>query len=58
MKRLQYWKTKLPAARAEERQIARQYNQIARALFRACDRVEMIEKRIKDEKDKLARAKQ
>ena len=57
MKRINYWKAKLPAARAETRQLKRQYGQIARAFLRACDKVEMIEKRIEDEKAKLARLK-
>lgn len=57
MKRLDYWKAKLKAAQVEERQVTRQYNQMARAFMRACDKVETIEKRIEDEKTKLAGAK-
>lgn len=54
MKRLDYWKAKLKAAQAEERQRRKEYNQMARALFRACDKLEAIEQRIEDEKIKLA----
>ena len=57
MKRLDYWKAKLKAAQVEERQVTRQYNQMARAFMRACDKVETIEKKIEDEKTKLAGAK-
>jgi hypothetical protein len=55
MKRLDYWKAKLKAAQAEERIRQKEYNQMARALFRALDQVEIIEQRIEDEKAKLAR---
>lgn len=55
MRRLDYWKAKLKAAQAEERIRQKEYNQMARALFRALDQVEIIEQRIEDEKAKLAR---
>ena len=55
MKRIDYWKAKLKAAQAEERIRQKEYNQMARALFRALDQVEIIEQRIEDEKAKLAR---
>ena len=56
MKRIDYWKAKLKTAQAEERIRQKEYNQMARALFRALDKVETIEQRIEDEKAKLARA--
>ena len=56
MKRIDYWKAKLKAAQAEERQITRQYNQMARAFVRACDKVENLEKKVEHEKTKLASA--
>jgi hypothetical protein len=55
VKRIDYWKAKLKAAQAEERIRQKEYNQMARALFRALDQVETIEQRIEDEKAKLAR---
>lgn len=55
MKRLDCWKAKLKAAQADVRQRRKEYNQMARALFRACDKLEMIEQRIENEKTKLAR---
>ena len=55
MNRLDYWKAKLKAAQADERQRNKEYNQMARAWGRAVDRLEMIEGKI--EKIKLARAK-
>ncbi len=55
MKRIDYWKAKLKAAQAEERIRQKEYNQMARALFRALDQVEIIEQRIEHEKAKLAR---
>jgi hypothetical protein len=55
VKRIDYWKAKLKAAQAEERIRQKEYNQMARALFRALDQVEIIEQRIEDEKAKLAR---
>jgi len=55
VRRLDYWKAKLKAAQAEERIRQKEYNQMARALFRALDQVEIIEQRIEDEKAKLAR---
>jgi len=56
VRRLDYWKAKLKTAQAEERIRQKEYNQMARALFRALDKVETIEQRIEDEKAKLARA--
>ncbi len=56
MKRIDHWKAKLKAAQVEERQITRQYNQMARAFARACDKVEELEKKVEYEKAKLARA--
>lgn len=55
MKRLDYWKAKLPAARAEERVRQKEFNQMARAFQRAVEQVVEIEKRIENEKIKLAR---
>lgn len=55
MKRLEYWRAKLPAARAEERIREKELNQMARAFQRAVEQVEDIEKRIANEKIKLAR---
>jgi flagellar motor switch protein FliM len=56
MKRLDYWRSKLPAARAEERIREKELNQMARAFQRAVEQVEDIEQRIANEKTKLARA--
>lgn len=56
MKRLDYWRAKLPAARAEERIREKELNQMARAFQRAVEQVSEIEKRIENEKTKLARA--
>ena len=55
VKRIDYWKARLKTAQAEERIRQKEYNQMARALFRALDQVETIEQRIEDEKAKLAR---
>jgi hypothetical protein len=55
MKRLEYWRAKLPAARAEERIREKELNQMARAFQRAVEQVEDIEQRIANEKIKLAR---
>jgi flagellar motor switch protein FliM len=57
MKRLEYWRAKLPAARAEERIREKELNQMARAFQRAVEQVEDIEQRIANEKTKLARPK-
>ncbi len=57
MKRIDHWKAKLKAAQVEERQVTRQYNQMARAFVRACDRVEELEKKVEHEKTKLAQSK-
>jgi len=56
MKRLDYWRAKLPAARAEERIREKELNQMARAFQRAVEQVSEIEQRIENEKTKLARA--
>lgn len=53
MNRLDYWKAKLKAAQAEEKQRSKEYNQMARAWGRAVDKIEQIEAKI--EKAKLAR---
>jgi flagellar motor switch protein FliM len=55
MKRLDYWRSKLPAARAEERIREKELNQMARAFQRAVEQVSEIEQRIANEKTKLAR---
>ena len=55
MRRLDYWRAKLPGARAEERIRQKELNQIARAFERAVEKVAEIEQRIEDEKAKLAR---
>ena len=57
MRRLDYWKAKLTAARTEERQRRKELNQMARAFERALEQVDVIQKRIDDEKAKLARPK-
>jgi chromosome segregation ATPase len=57
MRRLDYWKAKLTAARTEERQRRKELNQMARAFERALEQVDEIQKRINDEKAKLARPK-
>lgn len=57
MRRLDYWKAKLTAARTEERQRRKELNQMARAFERAVEKVAKIEERIEDEKAKLARPK-
>lgn len=57
MRRLDYWKAKLPGARAEERIRQKELNQMARAFERAVEQVAEIEQRIQDEKAKLARPK-
>ena len=57
MKRLDYWKAKLSAARAEERARYRELNQMERAFQRAVHEIVKIEQRIQNEEAKLARAK-
>lgn len=57
MRRIDYWKAKLPAARAEERARQRELNQMERAFQRAVDEVTRIETRLENEKVKLARVK-
>jgi phage-related minor tail protein len=57
VRRIDYWKAKLPAARAEERARQRELNQMERAFQRAVDEVARIETRIENEKVKLARVK-
>ena len=46
MKRLDYWKAQHKAARAEYRQRTKEYNQAARALFRASQKLDRIEVKI------------
>jgi hypothetical protein len=55
MKRLDYWKAKLKVAQLEEKQRNKEYNQIANAWMRAVDKLETLEKKVNDEKAKLAR---
>ncbi len=55
MKRIDYWKAKLKAAQAEERIRQKELNQMAKAFERALEQVDDIQKRIEDEKAKLAR---
>jgi hypothetical protein len=57
VKRIDYWKAQLKAAQTEERQVTRQYNQMARAWMRAVDKVVEIEQKVEDEKVKLAQSK-
>jgi hypothetical protein len=57
VKRIDYWKAKLPGALAEERIRQKELNQMARAFERAVEQVAEIQQRIDDEKAKLARAK-
>jgi hypothetical protein len=57
VRRLDYWKAKLPGARAEERIRQKELNQMARAFERAVEQVAEIQQRIDDEKAKLARPK-
>lgn len=56
MKRLDYWIAKLLAARAEERIRQKELNQMMRAFERAAEQVSYIERKVKHEKTKLARA--
>ncbi len=57
MKRLDYWKAKLKVAQTEERQRQKEYTQIANAFDRAVARVTEIERKVEDEKAKLANSK-
>jgi hypothetical protein len=57
VRRLDYWKAKLPGAQAEERIRQKELNQMARAFERAVEQVAEIQQRIDDEKAKLARPK-
>lgn len=57
MKRLDYWKAKLKVAQTEEKQRNKEYNQIANAWMRAVNKLEAIERKVEDEKAKLANAK-
>lgn len=57
MKRIDYWKAKLSAAKAEERVRYRELNQMERAFQRAVYEIVKIERRIEHEKAKLARPK-
>jgi len=56
MKRLDYWKAKLKVAQVEERQRAKEYNQIANAFDRAVSKVAELEQKVRDEKAKLAQS--
>lgn len=53
--RLKLWKTKLKAARADERQWARVYNRAEKAMLRIGREIDELEKKIEDE---LAKAEQ
>jgi len=55
MKRLEYWKVKLKTAQVEERIRQKELNQMTKAFERALEQVDDIQKRIDDEKAKLAR---
>ena len=55
MKRLEYWKAKLKTAQVEERIRQKELNQMTKAFERALEQVGDIQKRIDDEKAKLAR---
>lgn len=55
MKRLDYWKAKLKTAQVEERIRQKELNQMTKAFERALEQVGDIQKRIDDEKAKLAR---
>ncbi len=56
MKRLDYWRAKLKVAQVEERQRAKEYNQIANAFDRAVSKVAEIQQKVRDEKAKLAQS--
>lgn len=55
MRRLDYWKVKLKTAQVEERIRQKELNQMTKAFERALEQVGDIQKRIDDEKAKLAR---
>lgn len=55
MRRLDYWKAKLKTAQVEERIRQKELNQMTKAFERALEQVDDIQKRIDDEKAKLAR---
>lgn len=55
MKRIDYWKARLKTAQVEERIRQKELNQMTKAFERALQQVTDIEKRIEDEKAKLAR---
>lgn len=55
MRRLDYWKAKLKTAQVEERIRQKELNQMTKAFERALEQVGDIQKRIDDEKAKLAR---
>ena len=55
MRRLDYWKAKLKTAQEEERIRQKELNQMTKAFERALEQVGDIQKRIDDEKAKLAR---
>jgi hypothetical protein len=55
VRRLDYWKVKLKTAQVEERIRQKELNQMTKAFERALEQVDDIQKRIDDEKAKLAR---
>ena len=55
MKRLQYWKAKLKVAMLSTRQREKESTQAHRTFIRALEEVTHIQKRIEDEKAKLAK---
>jgi hypothetical protein len=55
VRRLDYWKAKLKTAQVEERIRQKELNQMTKAFERALEQVGDIQKRIDDEKAKLAR---
>lgn len=55
MKRLQYWKAKLKVAMLSTRQREKESAQAQRTFERAVEEVAHIQKRIEDEKTKLAK---
>jgi hypothetical protein len=55
VRRLDYWKAKLKTAQVEERIRQKELNQMTKAFERALGQVDDIQKRIDDEKAKLAR---
>ena len=57
MKRLQYWKAKLKVALLSTKQREKESTQAHRTFVRALEEVAHIQKRIEDEKAKLAKTK-